>query len=109
MTKQMTITVDLEKARKMLSLAGYKDVRKMNDEEIFSLALHMSEKYGVEAYIVNSSNELLFRRLDEIDGELQEWRISADKSDLLTKEKEVIQEELSRRGLGANNEHRMVR
>lgn len=41
---------------------------------------------------------MLFRRLDEIDGEFQDFHISAYKSDLLTKERNEIKEELRRRG-----------
>lgn len=41
--------------------------------------------------------EMLFRRLDEIDGELQDWHISAYKSDLLTKERDEIKNELRKR------------
>ena len=44
------------------------------------------------------SDEQLFRRLDDIDGELQDWHISAYKSDLLTKEQDEIKEELRKRG-----------
>lgn len=44
------------------------------------------------------SDELLFRRLDEIDGELQDWHISAYKSDLLDKERDEIKVELRQRG-----------
>lgn len=41
---------------------------------------------------------MLFHRLDEIDGEYQDFHISAHKSDLLTKEREEIKEELRSRG-----------
>lgn len=41
---------------------------------------------------------ILFHRLDEIDGEFQDFHISAHKSDLLTKEREEIKEELRSRG-----------
>lgn len=41
---------------------------------------------------------MLFRRLDEIDGEFQDWHISAYKSDLLEKEREEIKKELQKRG-----------
>lgn len=41
---------------------------------------------------------MLFCRLDEIDGEFQDFHISAYKSDLLTKERDEIKEELQRRG-----------
>lgn len=46
----------------------------------------------------NINDDILFRRLDEIDGELQDFHISAHKSDLLAKEKDEIKTELQRRG-----------
>lgn len=41
----------------------------------------------------------LRKRLDEIDGELQDWHISAYKSDLLYTEKDEIKAELKRRNV----------
>lgn len=46
----------------------------------------------------NIEDKILFRRLDEIDGELQDWHISAHKSDLIMKERNEIKQELRRRG-----------
>lgn len=43
------------------------------------------------------NDEMLFHRLDEIDGEFQDWYISAYKSDLLTKERDEIKNELRKR------------
>ena len=114
MTKQINVTVDLDIARKMLTIAGF-DIREKSDEEIFNLALHTCAKYGVNANVQSEdkihttsnipvgisyscTNEFLLRRLDEIDGELQDWHISAHKSDLLYKEKDAIVEELTNRG-----------
>lgn len=48
--------------------------------------------------IKNISDELLFSRLEEINGEFQDMHISAYKSDLLIKEKEDIRKELLNRG-----------
>lgn len=50
----------------------------------------------------NIDDDMLFRRLDEIDGELQDWHISACKSDLLTKESNEIKSELKQRGYKLN-------
>ena len=44
------------------------------------------------------TDEILFHRLDEIDGEFQDFHISAYKSDLLAKERDEIKKELKRRG-----------
>ena len=44
------------------------------------------------------NNIILFRRLDEINGEFQDFHISAYKSDLLTKEREQIKSEFRSRG-----------
>lgn len=40
------VTIDIEVARKMLDVAGYR-TRSMSNEEVFDLALSMNEKYGV--------------------------------------------------------------
>ena len=50
----------------------------------------------------NIDDFILFRRLDEIDGELQDWHISAYKSDLITKESNEIKSELKQRGYKLN-------
>ena len=44
----------------------------------------------------------LFRRLDEIDGELQDFHISAYKFDLLYKEQDSLKAELRQRGYKIN-------
>ena len=44
------------------------------------------------------NDEMLFRRLDEINGEFQDWHISAYKSDLLIQEHAEIKNELRKRG-----------
>ena len=48
MIKQMTVTVDLDVARAALMIAGYRNVEKMSDEEVFRLAVESSEDYGVK-------------------------------------------------------------
>ena len=44
------------------------------------------------------NNEMLFRRLDEIEGQLKDWHISAYKSNLLYAEQDEIKTELRERG-----------
>ena len=44
------------------------------------------------------SDEMLFRALDEIEGEFQDWHISAYKSNLLSAEINEIKIELGKRG-----------
>lgn len=44
----------------------------------------------------------LFRRLDEIDGELQDFHISAYQCDLLYKEQDSLKTELRQRGYKIN-------
>ena len=44
------------------------------------------------------NDTILFRRLDEIEGEFQDFHISAYKSDLLIRERNEIREELQKRG-----------
>lgn len=48
MTKNAEITVDIDVARKMLHIAGYKFVSEMTDNEIFEKAAMMNEQYGVK-------------------------------------------------------------
>lgn len=48
-------------------------------------------------------DNLLLKRLDEIDGELQDLHVSAHKSDMLTEEKQQIQYELGKRGIRENS------
>lgn len=50
----------------------------------------------------NIDDTMLFRRLDEIDGELQDLHISAYKSDLITKKSNEIKSELKQRGYTPN-------
>lgn len=45
-TIDVKVTIDIEIARKMLNVAGYR-TRSMSDEEVFDLALSMNEQYGV--------------------------------------------------------------
>ena len=44
------------------------------------------------------NDEMLFHRLDDIDGKFQDWHISAYKSDLLIQERDEIKNELRKRG-----------
>ena len=48
--------------------------------------------------IKSSDDFYLFRRLDEIDGEQQDFHISAHKCDLLYKDQNSLKAELQRRG-----------
>lgn len=48
----------------------------------------------------------LFKRLDEIDGELQDFHISAYKCDLLYKEQDSLKTELRQRGYKINPDGR---
>ena len=49
-TKTVDVTVDIEIARIMLRVAGY-STKHLTDDQIFKLALSMSEKYGVETTV----------------------------------------------------------
>lgn len=48
--------------------------------------------------IEQANSSELFRRLDEIDGEFQDFHISAHKSDLLYEEQKLLKAELQKRG-----------
>lgn len=50
----------------------------------------------------------LFKRLDEIDGELQDFHISAYKCDLLYKEQNSLKTELRQRGYKINPDGKEV-
>lgn len=52
--------------------------------------------------IKSADNFDLFRRLDEIDGELQDFHISAYQCDLLYKEQDSLKIELRQRGYKIN-------
>lgn len=54
----------------------------------------------MEIKSANSSD--LFKRLDEIDGELQDFHISAYRCDLLYKEQDSLKAELRQRGYKIN-------
>lgn len=51
MKKTVEIEIDIEVARRMLYIAGYFNIAKMTDEEVFEKALNMNAKYGVTATI----------------------------------------------------------
>ncbi|MBQ8218354.1 MAG: hypothetical protein IJZ79_03520 [Bacilli bacterium] len=50
MTRSVSITVNIDIARKMLNVAGYSynSLKSKSDEEIFFQALSMCEEYGVK-------------------------------------------------------------
>lgn len=52
--------------------------------------------------IKSADDSDLFKRLDEIDGELQDFHISAYQSDLLYKEQDCLKAELQQRGYKIN-------
>ena len=45
--KVMEVSVNVENARRALRLAGYYDVDKKSDEEVFQMALEMNDCYAV--------------------------------------------------------------
>ena len=53
---------------------------------------------GSRKTLCNINETILFRRLDEINGQLQDMHISAYKSDLLMQERDEIKKELGKRG-----------
>lgn len=48
-TKDAKVSVDIQIARKMLRVAGfsYEEIQQATDDEIFKMALSMSDCYGV--------------------------------------------------------------
>ena len=48
-TKDATVSVDIKIARMMLRVAGfsYEEIQQATDEDIFKMALSMSDSYGV--------------------------------------------------------------
>lgn len=51
MTKNVEVTVDIEAARTMLSVAGFVFIDNLTDDEVFEKALNMNEAYGVKSVI----------------------------------------------------------
>ena len=51
MKKLVEITVDIPVAKRMLGVAGFYNVSKMTDEEVFAKVLAMMERYGGKADI----------------------------------------------------------
>jgi hypothetical protein len=57
MTKNVTITIDIKIARKMLGVAGfYKQAEKMSDDEVFEKVLTLIECYGATSSILEANN-----------------------------------------------------
>ena len=52
-TKTVEVTVDIDIARIILRIAGFK-VNNMTDDEIFEQAVKMNEEYAVKSSIINS-------------------------------------------------------
>ena len=57
-TKNVTISINITAARKVLSIAGFcKQAEEMSDDEIFQKVLSMIECYGATSTIDASCNE----------------------------------------------------
>ena len=68
--------------------------RLLTKEALTKYGTLMFKKVDLSKY----SDTILFHRLDEIDGEFQDFHISAYKSDILSEEKNIIKQELIQRG-----------
>jgi hypothetical protein len=45
--KTMEVSVNIDNARKALEVAGYYDIDKKSDEEVFQMAINMNHCYAV--------------------------------------------------------------
>lgn len=71
-------------------------------ERLKCIQTSFSELSKKDTEIKSADDSDLFKRLDEIDGELQDFHISAHKCDLLYKEQDGLKTELRQRGYKIN-------
>mgnify|MGYP000789706828 FL=1 len=80
-----------------------KDMKNRNSyERLKCIRASFSELSKNDMEIKSADDFDLFRRLDEIDGELQDFHISAYQCDLLYKEQDSLKAELRQRGYNIN-------
>ena len=80
-----------------------KDMKNINSyERLKCIQASFSELSKNDMEIKSADDFDLFRRLDEIDGELQDFHISAYQCDLLYKEQDSLKAELRQRGYNIN-------
>ncbi len=75
---------------------------KNNYEQLNCIKTSFSTLSKNDMKIKSADDFDLFRRLDEIDGELQDFHISAYQCDLLYKEQDCLKAELQQRGYKMN-------
>lgn len=80
-----------------------KDMKNRNSyERLKCIQASFAELSKNDMKIKSADDFDLFRRLDEIDGELQDFHISAYQCDLLYKEQDSLKAELRQRGYKIN-------
>ena len=80
-----------------------KDMKNRNSYERLKCSQASFSELSKNDMEIKSADDFdLFRRLDEIDGELQDFHISAYQCDLLYKEQDSLKAELRQRGYNIN-------
>lgn len=80
-----------------------KDMKNRNSYERLKCIQALFSELSKNDMEIKSADDFdLFRRLDEIDGELQDFHISAYQCDLLYKEQDSLKAELRQRGYNIN-------
>lgn len=80
-----------------------KDMKNKNNYERLKCIQASFSELSKNTMEIKSADDFdLFRRLDEIDGELQDFHISAYQCDLLYKEQVALKAELQQRGYKIN-------
>lgn len=80
-----------------------KDMKNKNSYERLKCIQTSFSELSKHTMEIKSADDFdLFRRLDEIDGELQDFHISAYQCDLLYKEQAALKAELRQRGYKIN-------
>jgi hypothetical protein len=79
-----------------------KDGNRNSYERLNCIQASFSELLKNDMEIKSANSSDLFKRLDEIDGELQDFHISAYQCDLLYKEQDSLKAELRQRGYKIN-------
>lgn len=91
MRKNIEVNVDIEIAKRMLSVAGY-DTKYMSDDEIFNKVLEMNAMYGLSYNIIDIPNirEKIQEYIRELDLEINRCMDLAEKKLSILNETRIL-------------------
>ena len=91
MRKNIEVNVDIEIAKRMLSVAGY-DTKYMSDNEIFNKVLEMNAMYGLSYNIIDIPNirEKIQEYIRELDLEINRCMDLAEKKLSILNETRIL-------------------